>query len=90
MYLEHVNLVVADMDAMLHFYRAAFPHWRIRDEGAGEWYGKPRKWLHFGDDYHYLAQGSGRQSVVVPAGLILAWRAAYEILATHGCFFRRR
>ena len=55
MYLEHVNLVVADMDAMLHFYRAAFPHWRIRDEGEGEWYGKPRKWLHFGDDYHYLA-----------------------------------
>lgn len=55
MYLEHVNLVVADIDAMLHFYRAAFPHWRIRDEGRGEWYGKPRKWLHFGDDYHYLA-----------------------------------
>ncbi|MAD77510.1 MAG: glyoxalase [Rheinheimera sp.] len=55
MYLEHVNLVVADIDAMLQFYRAAFPHWRIRDEGEGEWYGKPRKWLHFGDDYHYLA-----------------------------------
>jgi len=55
MYLEHVNLVVADIDAMLHFYRAAFPHWHIRDEGRGEWYGKPRKWLHFGDDYHYLA-----------------------------------
>ncbi|MEW5681374.1 MAG: VOC family protein [Pseudomonadota bacterium] len=55
MYLEHVNLVVADMDAMLHFYRAAFPHWRIRDEGHGDWYGKPRKWLHFGDDCHYLA-----------------------------------
>ncbi len=55
MYLEHVNLVVSDLNAMLHFYRAAFPHWRIRDQGHGEWYGKPRKWLHFGDDYHYLA-----------------------------------
>ena len=55
MYLEHVNLVVADLDAMLQFYRAAFPHWRIRDEGHGDWYGKPRKWLHFGDDNHYLA-----------------------------------
>ena len=55
MYLEHVNLVVADMDAMLDFYRAAFPHWQIRDEGQGEWYGKPRKWVHFGDDRHYLA-----------------------------------
>ena len=55
MYLEHVNLVVSDLDAMLKFYRAAFPHWRIRDEGKGEWYGKPRNWLHFGDDYHYIA-----------------------------------
>ena len=55
MYLEHVNLVVTDISAMLQFYRAAFPHWRIRDEGHGDWYGKPRKWLHFGDDNHYLA-----------------------------------
>ena len=55
MYLEHVNLVVSDMNAMLQFYRTAFPHWRIRDQGRGEWYGKPRTWLHFGDDYHYLA-----------------------------------
>jgi catechol 2,3-dioxygenase-like lactoylglutathione lyase family enzyme len=55
MYLEHVNLVVSNIDAMLQFYRAAFPHWRIRDEGHGDWHGKPRKWLHFGDDYHYIA-----------------------------------
>ncbi|WP_422822239.1 VOC family protein [Vreelandella sulfidaeris] len=40
--MEHVNLVVDDMDAMLDFYRAVFPHWRVRDEGQGEWYGKPR------------------------------------------------
>ena len=53
MHLEHVNLVVADLEATLDFYRAAFPHWRIRDEGQGEWYGKPRKWVHFGDDHHY-------------------------------------
>jgi predicted enzyme related to lactoylglutathione lyase len=50
-----VNLVVSDMDSMLRFYRAAFPHWRIRDQGSGEWYGKARNWLHFGDDYHYIA-----------------------------------
>ena len=55
LYIEHLNLVVDDMQAMLKFYRAAFPHWRIRDEGDSEWYGKPRKWLHFGDDYQYLA-----------------------------------
>lgn len=52
--LEHVNLVVSDIEAVLKFYRAAFPHWRVRDKGRGEWYGKPRTWLHFGDDYQYL------------------------------------
>ena len=54
LYLEHLNLVVNDIPASLEFYQAAFPHWRERDGGAGQWYGKPRKWLHFGDDYQYL------------------------------------
>lgn len=53
--LEHLNLVIQDLDASLAFYRAAFPHWRIRAKGGGEWYGKPRVWVHFGDDYQYLA-----------------------------------
>lgn len=52
--LEHLNLVVKNLDASLHFYQAAFPHWRIRGRGQGDWYGKPRQWLHFGDDYQYL------------------------------------
>ncbi|THK42610.1 VOC family protein [Methylophaga sp. SB9B] len=55
MYLEHVNLVVPNIDDMLKFYRAAFPHWHVRDEGFSDWYGKSRKWLHFGDDEHYIA-----------------------------------
>jgi len=55
MQLEHVNLVVKDIEAMLTFYRAVFPHWQIRDQGKGEWFGKPRNWIHFGDDYHYIA-----------------------------------
>ena len=54
MQLEHLNLVVTDIDRSLGFYRALFPHWRIRDRGHGEWYGKPRTWVHFGDDYQYL------------------------------------
>ncbi len=53
--LEHVNLVVKDIPEMLKFYQAAFPHWYVRDEGQGEWYGKPRNWLHFGDEYQYIA-----------------------------------
>ncbi|WP_396589398.1 VOC family protein [Bermanella sp. R86510] len=55
MHLEHVNLVVKDLQKSLTFYRAAFPHWKIRAKGEGEWYGKPRTWIHFGDDYQYLA-----------------------------------
>lgn len=55
LHLEHLNLVVDDIPAMLKFYQAAFPHWRVRTSGEGSWYGKSRKWLHFGDDYQYLA-----------------------------------
>ncbi len=55
--LEHLNLVVSDIDPSLAFYRAAFPHWRVRDRAQGTWSGKPRTWLHFGDDYQYLAFG---------------------------------
>ena len=65
MHLEHVNLVVKDIPAQISFYQAAFPHWYVRAEGDGDWYGKPRHWLHFGDDFQYLVfndhgEGSNR------------------------------
>ncbi len=53
-HLEHINLVVSDIEKTLTFYRAAFPHWQVRGSGKAEWYGKPRNWLHFGDSYQYL------------------------------------
>lgn len=53
--LEHINLVVKDIPEMLKFYQTAFPHWYVRDEDKGEWSGKPRNWLHFGDEYQYIA-----------------------------------
>lgn len=53
--LEHLNLVVSDIDTYLHFYRAVFPDWCIRGGGESTWYGKPRRWVHFGNDKHYLA-----------------------------------
>lgn len=56
-HLEHINLVVSDIDKMLDFYQAAFPHWRIRERQSGSWSGKDRQWVHFGDDYQYLALG---------------------------------
>lgn len=54
MHLEHLNLVVRDMDKALAFYGAAFPHWQVRGGGRQNWYGTERNWLHFGDDYQYL------------------------------------
>ncbi len=53
--LEHVNLVGKNTELSLVFYQAAFPHWKVRAQGESEWYGKPRKWVHFGDDYQYIA-----------------------------------
>lgn len=67
MYLEHLNLVVKNIDRSLTFYRAAFPHWWVRTEGEGEWHGKPRHWVHFGDDYHYIAlsdHGEGENRIL--------------------------
>ena len=53
--LEHINLVVNNIEESLKFYQAAFPHWSVRGGDKGEWHGKPRNWVHFGDDYQYIA-----------------------------------
>lgn len=53
--LEHINLVVTNIKKTLAFYQAAFPHWTVRGGGDNDWYGKPRSWVHFGDEYQYLA-----------------------------------
>ncbi|GGA76239.1 glyoxalase [Neiella marina] len=58
MRLEHINLFVPDIQSVLAFYQAAFPHWSMRGEGNGDWYGKPRYWCHFGDDYNYITFNS--------------------------------
>lgn len=63
MRLEHINMFVSDLKTSLHFYQAAFPHWSIRSKGQGEWYGKARNWLHFGDDYQYLAMSDPGEGV---------------------------
>jgi len=54
MHLEHLNLVVKNITEALKFYKAVFPHWRIRSRGQAEWYGVERNWVHFGDDYQYI------------------------------------
>lgn len=54
MRLEHVNIVVKNMEASLKFYQAAFPNWIVRMQGKNNWYGIDRQWGHFGDDYNYI------------------------------------
>ena len=55
MRLEHINLVLCKPELTIEFLQIAFPHWRIRGSGHSDWYGKPRTWLHFGDDDTYIA-----------------------------------
>ncbi len=79
--LEHVNLSVADMTATLAFYQAAFPHWQIRSKGQVNWYGTERNWLHFGDEYNYLAlcdSGTGDNRDLTSTQLGLA-HFAFEV-----------
>ena len=63
-HLEHLNLVVHDIDSSVKFYQAAFPHWVIRGGGKGSWYGKARNWVHLGDDYQYLTLNDDADSPV--------------------------
>ena len=74
MHLEHINLVVQDINKSLDFYQAAFPHWKIRTKGQATWHGVKRSWLHFGDDYNYLTfndngQGENRDLTSNSIGL---------------------
>ena len=57
--IEHLNIVVKDMESTLRFYRAAFPHWSVRQKGTNNWFGHQRNWLHFGDDYTYITFNDG-------------------------------
>ena len=53
--LEHLNLVVNNIDDTLKFYQAIAPHWAIRSSGQSTWYGTPRNWVHFGDDFQFIS-----------------------------------
>ena len=50
--LEHANMIVHDIDAMIRFLQTAFPEFRIRGEGVGT---TGQRWVHMGTDDSYLA-----------------------------------
>jgi hypothetical protein len=58
-YLEHANITVRQIAPAVDFLLAALPGWRVRGEGRMDWYGKSIRWLHVGDDSHYLALQDG-------------------------------
>ena len=58
---EHANLVVKDIAATLAFIQTAFPTWQIRGQGGNNWHGKPRRWLHVGDENYYLTLNDGAE-----------------------------
>ena len=61
--LEHANLAVRDVDAMLRFVTTAFPHFRIRAEGK-TWQGW--RWVHVGSDETYLALNEAPEAPAEP------------------------
>ena len=55
MNLEHANMTVASIDESVRFLSLVFPESRVR--GGGAIHGDPERgrWVHFGDDEHYIA-----------------------------------
>jgi catechol 2,3-dioxygenase-like lactoylglutathione lyase family enzyme len=61
--LEHANLIVRDIDAMIEFLRTAFPGFRVRGEGQGAPLGR---WVHIGTDETYLALNQATREAPEP------------------------
>ena len=74
--LEHANLSVHDIDAMIRFLRAAFPEFRIRRDATEA---DGLRWVHLGTDDTYIALNQARVSRgMTPKGAPLN-HLAYEV-----------
>lgn len=58
--LEHANLSVTDVDAMLGFILAAFPEFHVRHDSGST---NPERWVHVGDADTYIALNRAREPV---------------------------
>ena len=61
--LEHANLQVKDLDAVLRFVQTAFPEFKLRGDGLS-WTGS--RWVHVGSDESYLALYQASQPPAEP------------------------
>ncbi len=50
--LEHANISVRDIEAMLRFLKTAFPEFRVRGEGKSR---DGSRWVHIGTNDTYIA-----------------------------------
>jgi catechol 2,3-dioxygenase-like lactoylglutathione lyase family enzyme len=55
--LEHANVCVRDLDAMIRFLETAFPEFQVRGEGTSN---DGTRWVHVGTDETYIALGQSR------------------------------
>jgi catechol 2,3-dioxygenase-like lactoylglutathione lyase family enzyme len=55
--LEHANICVRDIDAMIRFLQTAFPEFYVRGEGTSA---DGTRWVHIGTDLTYIALGQSR------------------------------
>ncbi|MBN4076187.1 VOC family protein [Gemmatimonas aurantiaca] len=61
MRLEHANICVKDIDAMIKYLQTAFPEFVIRGEGVSE---KGVRWLHIGTEDTYVALQLATESAI--------------------------
>ena len=58
--LEHANIAVKDIEAMMLFLKTAFPDFAIRSEGSGAPKGR---WVHFGLNETYVALNEADEAI---------------------------
>ena len=61
--LEHANLAVRDLDAVLQFLRVALPEFVVRGSGRTD---RHRRWVHIGTADSYLALTEVSQDPLEP------------------------
>ena len=52
--LEHANVCVRDLDAMIRFLETTFPEFHVRGEGTSN---DGTRWVHVGTNETYIALG---------------------------------
>jgi catechol 2,3-dioxygenase-like lactoylglutathione lyase family enzyme len=61
--LEHANLTVRDIDAMIHFLMVSFPEFRVRHDAMDT---DGTRWAHVGTNETYVALQSATQTPAQP------------------------